>query len=193
MYIQGADESHRKHLIFLAIVISDEFLKYNLNVIDDSDTDEEIDTIFLTRYRHRLRTRKKPLRIINYVDRTVSGLTVKQFREHFRMTPDTYEILEGKLDFLLNHENHLGRPIILVRKQFVHCRSVDGRFEIGKSSASDSFMRVVEALMILLLTSLSGPETGVLLFKRSFSIGKLPFVIRAINGTNILIKAPKAF
>ncbi|XP_025074693.1 uncharacterized protein LOC105429672 [Pogonomyrmex barbatus] len=184
------------------IVISDEFLKYNLNVIDDSDTDEEIDTIFLTRYRHRLRgTRKKPLRIINYVDRTVPGLTVKQFREHFRMIPDIYEILEGKLNFLLNHKNHLGRPIILVRKQSAlwllatpnSYRSVDERFDIGKSSASDSFMRVVEALMILLLTSLSGPETGVLLFKRSFSIGKLPYVIRAINGTNILIKAPKAF
>jgi len=111
-------ELRRKRLICLAIITSDEFLKSaNLN---NSDTDEEIDTIFLTKYRRKLRgARKKPLRIRSYVDRTVPGLTTKQFREHFRMTPDTYEILEEKLGILLNKENHSGRPSISVRKQLL--------------------------------------------------------------------------
>jgi len=84
-------------LICLAIITSYEVLKStNLN---NSDTEEEIDTIFLIKYR--CEAQKKPLRIRSYVDRTVPDLTTKQFREHFRMTPDTYKILEEKLGILL--------------------------------------------------------------------------------------------
>jgi len=111
-------ELRRKRLICLAIITGDKFLKStNLN---NSDTDEEIDTIFLTKYLRKLReARKKPLRIRSYVDRTVPGLTTKQFCEHFRMSPDTYEILEEKLGILLIKENHSRRPTIFVRKQLL--------------------------------------------------------------------------
>lgn len=113
-------ELRKKRLIFLAIMTSNDFLKSSLSVTNDSDTDEEIDSILLARYRRRLRgARKKPLRIVSYVERTVQALTAKQFREHFRMTPDAYESLERKLYPLLSKTSYLGRSTILVRKQLL--------------------------------------------------------------------------
>lgn len=115
-----AMELRRKRLISLAIMATDKFLESSLNVTVESDTDEETDTVLLTNYERRLRgARRKPLRIINYVERTVPALTAKQFREHFRMTPDTFEILEEKLSASLNKINQSGRAIIPVRKQLL--------------------------------------------------------------------------
>ncbi|TGZ37232.1 hypothetical protein DBV15_12309 [Temnothorax longispinosus] len=147
----------RKRLISLAIIISHKFLQSSLSVTNESDSDEEINNILMARHRRKLRgARKKPLRIEGYVERTVQGLTAKQFREHFRMIPDTYEILEAKLGLLLSKESDSGRAIIPVRKQLLSTlwllatpdsyRSVGERFDMGKSSASDSFIRIVKAL-----------------------------------------------
>jgi len=111
---------HRKRLISLAIITSHKFLQSGLSVINESDSDKETNNILMARYRHKLRgARKKPLRIEGYVERTVQGLTARQFREHFRMIPDTYEIIEAKLSLLLSKENDSGRTIIPVRKQLL--------------------------------------------------------------------------
>ncbi|KYN13015.1 hypothetical protein ALC57_14790 [Trachymyrmex cornetzi] len=172
--------------------------------MNDSETDEEMDIIFRTKYQHRLRgARKKLLRIIDYVDRTIPGLIAKQFRERFRMIPDTYEILEAKLSLLLIKENYSGRPTIPVRKQLLSTlwllatpdsyRSVGEQFDLGKSSASDSFIRVVKALNDIAGDVIVWPRGNqrITVNEKFQRIGKLPHVIGAIDGTNVPIKAPK--
>lgn len=110
----------RKRLISLAIITSHNFLQFSLSVTNNSDSDEETNNILMARHRSKLRSaRIKPLRIEGYVERTVQGLTAKQFREHFRMIPNTYEILEAKLGLLLSKESDSGRAIIPVRKQLL--------------------------------------------------------------------------
>lgn len=109
----------RNRLIFVTITTSHEFLESSIQIVSDSDTDEENSAI-LTRCRHRLHgTRQKPLRIIGYVNEIIPALTAKQFREHFRMTPGAYELLEEKLGPLLSKRNHSGRSTIPVRKQLL--------------------------------------------------------------------------
>ncbi|XP_024878431.1 uncharacterized protein LOC112458845, partial [Temnothorax curvispinosus] len=164
---------------------------------------EEINNILMARHRRKLRgARKKPLRIEGYVERTVQGLTAKQFREHFRMIPDTYEILEAKLGLLLSKESDSGRAIIPVRKQLLSTlwllatpdsyRSVGERFDMGKSSASDSFIRIVKALNDIAGDVIVWPrgDQRIAVQEMFHRIGKLPHV-GAIDGTNIPIKAPK--
>ncbi|XP_071634367.1 uncharacterized protein [Temnothorax longispinosus] len=194
----------RKRLISLAIIISHKFLQSSLSVTNESDSDEEINNILMARHRRKLRgARKKPLRIEGYVERTVQGLTAKQFREHFRMIPDTYEILEAKLGLLLSKESDSGRAIIPVRKQLLSTlwllatpdsyRSVGERFDMGKSSASDSFIRIVKALNDIAGDVIVWPrgDRRIAVQEMFHRIGKLPHVIGAIDGTNIPIKAPK--
>ncbi|XP_071629513.1 uncharacterized protein [Temnothorax longispinosus] len=154
-------------------------------------------SFMLNRGRHRRKLRgaqKKPLRIEGYMERTVQGLTARQFREHFRMIPNTYEILEAKVS---------GRAIIPVRKQLLSTlwllatpnsyRSVGERFDMGKSSASDSFIRIVKALNDIAGDVIVWPRADqrIAVQEMFHRIGKLPHVIGAIDETNIPIKAPK--
>lgn len=62
-----------------------------------------------------------------------------------------------------------------------------------KSSASDSFMRVVKALNDISTDVIVWPrrDRHIAVCEKFQSIGKLPYVIGAIDGTNIPIKAPK--
>ncbi|XP_011859439.1 PREDICTED: putative nuclease HARBI1 [Vollenhovia emeryi] len=204
MAIIDSIELRRNRLISLVITTSDNFLESSLNITNDSDPDEEINTILLAKYQQRLRgVRRKPLRIIGYVERTVPSLTAKQFREHFRMTPAAYETLEMKLSASLSKTSHSGKPTIPVRKQLLSTlwilatpdsyRSVGERFDMGKSSVSDSFMRVVKALNDIAGDVIVWPQGDrrAAVYENFQRIGRLPHVIGAIDGTNIPIKAPK--
>jgi len=74
----------RKCLISLAIIISHKFLQFSLSVINESDSDEETNNILMARYRRKLRgARKKPLRIEDYMERTVQSLTATNFASIF--------------------------------------------------------------------------------------------------------------
>ncbi|XP_071628962.1 uncharacterized protein [Temnothorax longispinosus] len=125
----------------------------------------------------------------------------QQFRRHFRMTPATYENLEAKLSPILSLSE--GKAVIPVRKQLLGSlwllatpdsyRSVGERFDLAKSSLNKSFMRVVECL-----NDISGQ---IILWPRGQDLDRvkadfnqnslLRGIIGAIDGTHILIKAPK--
>lgn len=67
------------------------------------------------------------------------------------------------------------------------------RFDMGKSSANDSFMRVIKALNDIVEDVIIWPREGrrITVNEKFQCIGRLPHVIGAIDGTNIPIKAPK--
>lgn len=113
----------RKHILALAIIASDKLLKdIMLNIdsedSDDSDNDEEIEMELRRKLNVRGR-QVKPRRIEGYVTEIIPRLTNNQFREHFRMLPETYELLEQKLSNALSNQNNDGRPMIPVRKQLL--------------------------------------------------------------------------
>lgn len=82
-------------------------------------------------------------------------------------------------------------PIVLQHYQCI--LQICGRFDMAKSSASDSFMRVVKALNDIAGNVIVWPrdDRRIAVQEIFHCIGKLPHVIGAIDGTNIPIKAPK--
>jgi len=65
-----------------------------------------------------LSKRKKAIRIEGYVNNIVPKFSARQFKEHFRMTPNCFSLLENKLSpMLLN--NNTGRPRISPRVQLL--------------------------------------------------------------------------
>ncbi|KAK3920191.1 Protein ANTAGONIST OF LIKE HETEROCHROMATIN PROTEIN 1 [Frankliniella fusca] len=148
-------------------------------------------------------TREKPVRTSGYVDQTVPRLQSNQFREHFRMVPEVFQDLENLLGPILAKQENLGRSIIPVRKQILctlwllatpdSYRSVGDRFDMGKASANDSFMRVVESLCSISWRIIRWPQEREVpgIKAKFFSISKMPDVIGAIDGSDIEIKAPQ--
>jgi len=121
----AAQIDHRKHILALAIAASDQLLNdimLNMNSeesdYDDSDNDEEIQ-MEMRRKMNVHGRRIKPRRIEGYVEEIIPRLSNKQFREHFRMLPETYELLEQKLSNALSNQNNNGRPMIPIRKQLL--------------------------------------------------------------------------
>lgn len=76
---------------------------------------------------------------------------------------------------------------------FILCSSVGDRFDIAKSSLSYSFMKVVKALNNIAGQFIKWPKDQYLQqVKGDFSKNTLlRGIIGAIDGTHILIKAPK--
>ena len=121
----AAQNERRKHILALAIAASDKLLMdILLNMeseesdSDNSDNDEQIQV----EMRKRINVRGqqvKPCRVEGYVKETIPRLSNKQFREHFRMLPETYELLEERLANFLVHENSFGKPMIPIRKQLL--------------------------------------------------------------------------
>ncbi|XP_032677077.1 uncharacterized protein LOC116846847 isoform X2 [Odontomachus brunneus] len=84
-------ELRKRLMSLLAIIISDQFLKSIENITDNSDTEDEKSTIWLGKHRHRLHGAcKKPLRIKGYVERTIQGLSEKQFHPLFQFASSYY-------------------------------------------------------------------------------------------------------
>lgn len=115
---------HRKRILALAIAASDELLTaIVLNIENDSDNSEsDNDEQIQLELKRRMSIRGqqiKPHRIENYVEEIIPRLSNNQFREHFRMLPETYELLEQRLSNALSSQNNDGRPMIPVRKQLL--------------------------------------------------------------------------
>ena len=74
-----------------------------------------------------------------------------------------------------------------------YSRSVGDRFDVGKSSANDSFFRVVMCLCSISKEVIKWPTPDrIPECKRKFyAWGKMPNVIGAIDGSDVEIKAPK--
>ena len=87
---------------------------------DDSDSDNDQQMQMELRRRINVRGQQiKPRRIEGYVQEIIPRLSHNQFREHFRMLPETYELLEQRLSNTLLNQNNDGRPMIPVRKQLL--------------------------------------------------------------------------
>ncbi|KAJ3655867.1 hypothetical protein Zmor_014976 [Zophobas morio] len=180
-------------------IVGDMALKYIILSDDDetSDEDEIVSVVLLTKKR-----RRKPSRIENYVERTVPNLTAREFQQHFRITIDAYEHLIQMVGPLLKRKNYKGRFTINVEKQLLAViwllatpdsyRSVGERFDLGKSSLSVCFMRVIKILCSLTQRIITWPTGHKLTeVKEKFrQMAGLPNVIGAIDGTYICIKAP---
>lgn len=61
----------------------------------------------------------KPQRIQAYVEKIIPRLPSNQFREHFRMLPETYELFKQKLANALSKQNNEGWSTIPVCKQLL--------------------------------------------------------------------------
>ncbi|XP_018364726.1 PREDICTED: uncharacterized protein LOC108762287 [Trachymyrmex cornetzi] len=197
---------HKKRILALANAASDKLLRdIMLNMdseeSDESDNDEEI-LIELRRINIR-GCRVKPRRIEGYVEEIIPHLSNNQFREHFRMLPETDELLEQKLANALTNQYDDGRPMIPIRKQLLASlwllatpdsyRSVGERFDIGKSSLSVSFMRVIDALNEIADDVIQWPQgqKATHVTQTFQQIAGLPNVLEAIDGCYIQMKAPK--
>lgn len=104
----------------------------------DSDvSDEELDI----RIHLQLRGfRRKPARIIDYIERTIPQLHYEQFRMHFRMTPTTYIQLEQRLAPTL--QGDIGVKLrIPVRKQLLAI--------LWLLATSDSYRQVLLKILFL--------------------------------------------
>ncbi|KAK3932673.1 60S ribosomal export protein NMD3 [Frankliniella fusca] len=75
-----------------------------------------------------------PIRINGYLDVTIPRMNSTVFWLHFRMMPKVYEALERRLA----KQNHYGCSVIPVCNQLLVTLSVGDRFDVGKSSASNS-------------------------------------------------------
>ena len=83
-----------------------------------SESDEEFDFISCE-MRLKIRGGRTPVRYEGYVWNTIPRMTNKIFREHFRMTPSTFEILERRLGPALFITNNTGRPMKSIRNQLL--------------------------------------------------------------------------
>lgn len=113
----------KKQILALAIAASDKLLMdilFNMER-EDSDSDNSDDEQIQLELRRRINVRDqqiKPCRIEGYVEEIIPRLSHNQFREHFRMLPETYELLEQRLAIFLSNQND-GRPKVSVRKQLL--------------------------------------------------------------------------
>ncbi|XP_063913993.1 uncharacterized protein LOC135130530 [Zophobas morio] len=116
-----------------------------------------------------------------------------QFRSHFRISYEAYEGLLVILGPRLQRVGNKGRNIIPVEKQLLSVlwllatpdsyRSVGERFDMGKSSLSVSFMRVVKTLNVLGRQLISWPrgERVESVKRRFFEMAHIPNVIGAVD------------
>lgn len=102
-------------------IITDLLLKINYDM-SSSESEDEVDKLYTVTYAQvsQLRgKRRKIIRIEGYVENVVPTFSTRQFKEHFRMTPNSFQILENKLSLSLSKPNNIGRPSIPPRVQIL--------------------------------------------------------------------------
>ena len=131
-----------------------ELAEYEYECETDSDMVEEFLPFFLLEDKLD-KSRERAVRIQGYAEEVVPNYSLSTFREHFRLTPETFEELMWELascpEIPLGH-SHGGRPPISIDKQLLiflwflgtqECvRSISDRFNVTKSSVHVSCRRV---------------------------------------------------
>ncbi|XP_071577460.1 uncharacterized protein [Temnothorax nylanderi] len=204
-------EERRRNVILAIATVSGhnllrtaiENLQYEQSSDEDCDRWNQEANALTTRIRCRRNLRHRVTRIEGYVAITINNYTNRQFREHFRVTRNTYENLERILTPELIRRADTGRTTLDVRTQLLSIlwllatpdsfRSVSDRFGISKSMLHDSMRRVVASLNTLADRFIKWPVGDRLdIVKYRFSqTGSLSDVIGAIDGCHVPIPAPK--
>lgn len=162
------------------------------------DDDESIDENIIALLAFN---KNKPFRIPNYVEKIVANYTTLEFQQHFRVSRTAFEfLLEQFHVYLLNHNI---KVIIGTDKQLLsviwmlstnECyRSIGERFDLGKSSLSKIFYRIIDFLVHISSNIIKFPNSNEKkIIKRHFKqYKKLDGIIGAIDGTYIKVKPPK--
>ena len=104
----------------LLSVCTEELAEYEYECESDSDMVEEFLPFFLLEVKFK--SRERAVRIQGYAEEVVPNYSLSTFREHFRLTPETFEELVCELgncpEILLGH-SHGGRPPISIDKQLL--------------------------------------------------------------------------
>ena len=87
------------HAILLS-VCTEELAEYEYECEPDSDMVEEFLPFFLL--EGKLQNHERAVRIQGYAEEVVPHYSLTTFREHFRLTPETFEELVCELTNLLN-------------------------------------------------------------------------------------------
>ena len=138
-------------------VCTEELAEYEYECETDSDMGEKFLPFFLL--EDKLQNRERAIRIQGYAEEIVPTYSLSTFREHFRLTPETFEELVCELancsEIPLGH-CHGGRPPISIDKQLLiflsflgtqeFVRSISDRFNVTKSSVHVSCRRVCDAI-----------------------------------------------
>ncbi|KAI4457565.1 hypothetical protein MML48_7g00015981 [Holotrichia oblita] len=129
----------------------------NIFELDESSSSSEEEEIEMELFLPNPRNLRIPSRIENFVEITVENFTNKEFQENFRISRKTFfNLLQRLTPSLERNEGLRGRNRIPVDRQILSVlwllatpdsyRSVGNRFNMGKSSLSTCFYRVMRAL-----------------------------------------------
>lgn len=103
--------------------ISQYFIKIITELESDSDSESDEDLVQeLINIERDLRIRgkmRKPARVEGYMEHIIPRFSAKQFKEHFRMEPAVFNIIENRLGLLLLKQDAIGRSTVPVRKQLL--------------------------------------------------------------------------
>ncbi|XP_012219683.2 putative nuclease HARBI1 isoform X1 [Linepithema humile] len=198
-------EQNKNSLISVIAICNEIFTKniLNLDLISENESESEMGELYYMVQVSQLRgKRKKNVRIEGYVDNVIPRFTTHHFKEHFRMTPRCFHLLENNLSLMLSKHNKIGRSYISPRVQLLATlwllatpdsyRSVGLKFNLAKSSLNHCVRRVVQVLCnisnnVIKWPSVNDMNTVTEKFKR---IAGLNYVLGAIDGTHIEIPAP---
>lgn len=188
--------------MILSIAASSSFkllLDCGLFTFDDNDDDEDTDLTI---------EKDLPIRIKNYIENVVVHYSDNVSQSHFRISRSVFhntllpmiEISQNKIN---NGEKKTERPEIPIEKQLLSVlwilatpdsyRSVGEKFDMGKSSLSVSFFRIVNLIILNASNVIIWPHGEELERQKElfFRMANIPNVIGAVDGTFIPIKAPK--
>lgn len=142
-------------------------------------------------------------KITDYVDRVIPNYNNIIFKEHFRLSPDTFEMVLSLIGPALNSTGTpFGKKPISAEKQLFIAlwfmatpdsyRSICVKFGVGKATAFRAVRRVTYALHCIAPRFIQWPKDDVATaimerFKRTCGF---PNVIGAIDGTHVKIRAP---
>ncbi|KAL6265691.1 hypothetical protein P5V15_003038 [Pogonomyrmex californicus] len=143
-------------------------------------------------------------KITDFVERVIPGYTRRVFKEHFRIFPETFEVVLQLIGPGLRAINTLpGRKPISAEKQLLIAiwfmstpdsyRSVSTKFGIGKATAFRALRRVTYALHCIAPQFIQWPKDAVAtkIIREFEQVCDFPNVIGIIDGTHIKIRAPK--
>ncbi|XP_072751058.1 uncharacterized protein [Anoplolepis gracilipes] len=142
-------------------------------------------------------------KLSDYVERVVLGYSKTTFKQHFRVFPETFQLVLMLVKPILNGINACGRKQISAEKQLLitlwfmatpdSYRSICVKFGVGKATAWRAVKRVTYALHCLAPRFLKWPrgEEATRVIEEFQRAKNFPGVIGAIDGSFIKIRAPK--